>query len=257
VSKVNGYAAMTNKSSFIFPVGDDDRLRPLTIESEAINPLVKCAYFFEDPNNSKSLNTVFSTGKKASGYISVSDKEFWRLEGDVPSRATLTWDGYSNIPALGDFISDLKVVGWSKTENQWVNLGNTAVSGGLAYGSVTSDIFVPSDYEIITIGGNDDLLETFETLQLDNYYMTPNGDGQNDVLVIEGLEKSPSNSLQIFNRYGVLVYSKDNYRNEFNGQSNRELVVSRHSGLESGIYFYIMTLHNLRQKHQGYLYIAN
>jgi gliding motility-associated-like protein len=257
VSKVNGYAAMTNKSSFIFPVGDDDRLRPLTIESEAINPLVKCAYFFEDPNNSKSLNTVFSTGKKASGYISVSGKEFWRLEGDVPSRATLTWDGYSNIPALGDFISDLKVVGWSKTENQWVNLGNTAVSGGLAYGSVTSDIFVPSDYEIITIGGNDDLLETFETLQLDNYYMTPNGDGQNDVLVIEGLEKSPSNSLQIFNRYGVLVYSKDNYRNEFNGQSNRELVVSRHSGLESGIYFYIMTLHNLRQKHQGYLYIAN
>ena len=257
VSKVNGYAAMTNKSSFIFPVGDDTRLRPLTISSVAINPLVKCAYYFEDPNDSKLLNAIFDTSDKASAYISVSHKEFWRLEGDVPSHVTLTWDGYSDIQSLGEFISDLKVVGWSKAENQWVNLGNTQVTGGLAYGSVTSDIFVPSDYEIITIGGNDDLLETFDTLELDNYYMTPNGDGQNDVLVIEGLEHSPSNSIQIFNRFGVLVYSKDNYNNDFDGHSNREQVIKRNDGLESGIYFYIITLNSLRQKHQGYLYISN
>lgn len=257
VSKVNGYAAITNKDSFVFPVGNDTRLRPLTISSLAINPLVKCAYFFEDPNDSKLLNAIFSTDKKASEYISVSDKEFWRLEGDVPSNVTLSWDGYSNIPALGEFISDLKVVGWSKAENQWVNLGNSAVTGGLAYGSVTSDVFVPSDYEIITIGGNDDNLETFETLELDNYYMTPNGDGQNDVLVLEGLENSPNNSLQIFNRYGVLVYTKNNYNNEFDGKSNRETAIQRNSGLESGIYFYIITLSDLRQKHQGYLYISN
>ncbi len=31
VSKVYGYAAMTNKDTFVFPVGDDQRLRPLTI----------------------------------------------------------------------------------------------------------------------------------------------------------------------------------------------------------------------------------
>jgi len=257
VSKINGYAAISNKASFIFPIGDDDRLRPLTIASEAVNPLVKCAYFFEDPNDSKILSATFSTAKKASEYISVSNKEFWRLEGDLPSRVTLSWDEYSNIPALGQYISDLKVVGWSKADNQWVNLGNTAVTGGMAYGSVTSEIFVPGDYEIITLGGNDDLLETFDTIELDNYYMTPNGDGRNDILVIEGLEQSPANSLQIFNRYGVLVYTKDNYNNDFRGQSNRDTAIQRDAGLESGIYFYIVTLHTLRQKHQGYLYIAN
>ena len=257
VSKINGYAAISNKASFIFPVGNDDRLRPLTIASEAVNPLVKCAYFFEDPNDSKILSATFSTAKKASEYISVSNKEFWRLEGDLPSRVTLSWDEYSNIPALGQYISDLKVVGWSKADNQWVNLGNTAVTGGMAYGSVTSEIFVPGDYEIITLGGNDDLLETFDTIELDNYYMTPNGDGRNDILVIEGLEQSPANSLQIFNRYGVLVYTKDNYNNDFRGQSNRDTAIQRDAGLESGIYFYIVTLHTLRQKHQGYLYIAN
>jgi len=257
VSKINGYGAMTNKESFMFPVGDDSRLRPLTIESVAINALAKCAYFFEDPNNSKTLNIDFNTSNKASEFISVSDKEFWRLEGDVPSRITLTWDEWSNVRALGEFLSDLKVVGWNKTENQWVNLGNTNVEGGMIYGSITSEEFLPNDYEIITIGGNDDELETFSTIELDNYFMTPNGDGQNDILELDGVEESPNNVLQIFDRYGVLVYSKTNYQNEFNGRSNMETVVTRDSGLASGIYFYIITMNDLRQKHQGYLYISN
>ena len=257
VSKINGYGAMTNKQSFLFPVGDDTRLRPLTIESVAINALAKCAYFFEDPNNSKTLNIDYSTDKKASEFISVSDKEFWRVESDVPSRITVTWDEWSNVRSLAEFLSDLKVVGWSKAENQWVNLGNTNVEGGMIYGSITSDEIVPNDYEIITIGGNDDKLETFSTIELDNYFMTPNGDGQNDILELDGVEDSPNNNLQIFDRYGVLVYSKANYQNEFNGRSNRETVVTRDAGLASGIYFYIITMNDLRQKHQGYLYISN
>ncbi len=257
VSKINGYGAMTNKESFMFPVGNEDRLRPLTIESVAINAMAKCAYFFEDPNNSKTLNVDFSTNKKATEFISVSDKEFWRLESDVPSKITLTWDEYSNVRVLGEYLNELKVVGWSKTENQWVNLGNSAYEGGMTYGSVTSETVVPNDYEIFTIGGNDSRLETYTTMDLDNYFMTPNGDGANDMLVLEGIENSPNNVLEIFNRYGVLVYSKANYQNDFNGQSNRKAVVKKGTGLSSGIYFYIITMHDLRQKHQGYLYISN
>ncbi len=257
VSKIDGYGGMTNKSAFVFPVGNEDRLRPLTIESVAINAMAKCAYFFEDPNDSKTLNQSFLTNRKATEFISVSDKEFWRLESDVPSRVTLTWDMYSDVRSLGEYLSDLKVVGWSKTENQWVNLGNTAVEGGMAYGSVTSEEFVPSDYEILTLGGNDDRLETYDTVELDNYFMTPNGDGTNDMLELEGISQSPNNLLEIFDRYGVLVYSQANYRNDFNGQSNRESVIERGRGLASGIYFYILTMHDLRQKHQGYLYISN
>jgi gliding motility-associated-like protein len=256
-SKINGYAAITNKETFMFPVGDDERLRPLTVTSIATNPLAKCAYFFEDPNNSKSLDASFSTNKKATSYMAISDKEFWRLEGDVPSKVTLTWDEYSNIAGIAEYISDINVMGWSKAENQWVNLGNTGIEGGLAYGSVISDTFVPSEFEIITIGGNDDALQNFDTIELDNYFLTPNGDGRNDVLLLEGVERSPHNSLQIFNRYGVLVYKKDNYQNEFDGRSNMNHVIERSSGLENGVYFYIITLHDLHKKHQGYMYISN
>ncbi len=256
-SKINGYGAMTNKESFVFPVGNEDRLRPLTIESVAINAMAKCAYFFEDPNNSKTLNIDFNTNKKATDFISISDKEFWRLESDVPSKITLTWDELSNTRALAEYLNELNVVGWSKAENQWVNLGNSAVEGGMGYGSVTSETIVPNDYEIFTIGGNDSRLETYSTMDLDNYFMTPNGDGSNDMLELEGIENSPNNKLEIFDRYGVLVYSKANYQNDFNGSSNREAVVRKGSGLASGIYFYIFTMHDLREKHQGYLYISN
>ncbi|MGI9546436.1 MAG: gliding motility-associated C-terminal domain-containing protein [Flavobacteriaceae bacterium] len=257
LSKVDGYAAITNKESFIFPVGNQDRLRPVTIESMAINALAKCAYFFEDPNDTSSLSSDFNTDSKASEYMTVSNREFWRVEGDIPSYITLTWDVYSDIPGLAEYLTDLKIVGWSKSENQWVNLGNTATEGGRDYGSITSEIIIPNDYEIITLGGNDDALETFQTIELDNYFMTPNGDGQNDLLELDGITQSPNNSLQIFNRYGVMVYSMDNYRNQFDGLSNRDSAMQQEAGLESGVYFSLLTTHDLRQKHQGYLYISN
>lgn len=256
VSLIDGYAAFTNKDSFTFPVGDAERLRPLSITSEEVDPLVKCAYFFEDPNSPSVFSKSFETDKIASEYMSVSDKEYWHLEGEVLTTVTLTWDENSDIGSLAEYLGDLKVVGWHKEQDKWVNLGNTNVEGGLVSGSITSAPFLPNQYEILTLGGNADMVEKFDTVELDNYYMTPNGDGKNDYLVLDGIEASPNNSLQIFNRYGVLVYSKENYQNEFNGTSNRNVVVSRKSGLATGIYFYIITMHDLKQRHQGYLYLS-
>lgn len=257
VSMVDGYAALTNKDVFTFPVGDDNRLRPLSINSNGINAFVKCAYFYENPHTTSINGKNYQSNKKQSKYLSVSDNEFWHLEGDIPSLITLTWDELSNVGAFAEYISDIKVVGWHREQGTWVILGNTNVEGSMVYGSVTSELFIPNDYEIITLGGNDDKLEDFSTVELDNYFLTPNGDGQNDLLVLEGIEKSPSNSIQIFNRYGVMVYSKENYQNEFIGESNRNSVIDKGAGLDSGIYFYIITLNDLKQKHQGYLYIIS
>jgi len=43
--------------------------------------------------------------------------------------------------------------------------------------------------------------------------ISPNGDGQNDVLRIDGISAFPKNSLQIMNRAGVIVYRAKNYDN--------------------------------------------
>ena len=255
-TKIDGYAAISNKDAFTFPVGQDNRLRPLSINSNSINDYAKSAYFYEDPNSPSIFGTSFNTENLEDEFLSVNTYEFWHLDSTVPSQVTLTWDENSYLSLLAEFITDLKVVGWSALKKEWVNLGNIDVQGDMENGSITSAEFIPNDYQILTIGGNNDMLETLSNIQLDNYYMTPNGDGVNDTLVIEGIENSPNNNIQIFNRYGVMVYSQQNYNNEFNGISNRESVLSRNKGLASGIYYYIITLKDLNIKHQGYLYLT-
>lgn len=256
LAHVNGYVGATNKEIVTFPIGDGQRLRYLTLTSIAPNFLARCAYYFENPNNPVSLGQQFDTNIKEFDDLQISELEFWRLESSQSSVVTLTWDINSNTNILSETMDNLTVVGWNKRESRWEQLGNSSVSGNMQTGSITSEAFVPNDYEILTLGGTDDLLEPFSVLELDNYFLTPNGDGINDFLVIDGIENLPNNLLNIYNRYGVLVYSKLNYANEFNGVSNRNLVISRDTGLSSGIYFYTLTVVELRQKFQGYLYIS-
>ncbi len=46
---------------------------------------------------------------------------------------------------------------------------------------------------------------------------SPNADGKNDYFVIEGLENFPNNHISIYNRWGNLIYEKENYQNNWNG----------------------------------------
>jgi len=255
-TKIEGYATAINKDSFTFPVGYDNRIRPLTVTSNTINPLLKCAYFFEDPNSLKSTQKIIESKKLDFNVKKVSSKEYWRLDGDFPVQATLSWDAKSNIGSLGEYLSDLIVVGWHKKDQIWQNLGNAIVEGEIGMGSITSNTFLPNNYELITIGGILDLNEVLTTIDLGNYFLTPNGDGKNDFLVLDGISESPNNLLQIFNRYGVLVYSKANYNNEFNGLSNQKTLINGDRGLSAGVYFYILALYDLKIKHQGYMYIS-
>jgi gliding motility-associated-like protein len=75
--------------------------------------------------------------------------------------------------------------------------------------------------------------------------ISPNGDGDNDVFDLSNLNVQ---RLQIFNRYGIEVYSKINYSNEWIGKSN--------SGeeLPDGTYYFIVTFANGKNK-TGWVYI--
>jgi len=65
--------------------------------------------------------------------------------------------------------------------------------------------------------------------------LSPNGDGYNDCLDLEFIaDRTGSFSLEVFNRYGMSVYSNDNYVNEFCGVSDDG------NELPTGTYFYVM-----------------
>ena len=48
--------------------------------------------------------------------------------------------------------------------------------------------------------------------------ISPNGDLANEFFVIPGIENAESKNLKIYNRWGELVYEKDNYENEWSGR---------------------------------------
>ena len=74
--------------------------------------------------------------------------------------------------------------------------------------------------------------------------MTPNGDKVNDVLAITYLEFFSSNNLKIFDRWGKLVYEKENYANNWTGDK-----------LMDGTYFIILKV--MDKSYTGYLQIFN
>jgi gliding motility-associated-like protein len=253
-SKVDGYALISNQQTYSFPVGDGTQLRPLIINSNSVNLTAKGAYFLEDPNAPFSFSQIFDTNETARQLDGVNTREFWRLESSVPSTVTLSWNPRSDIVALTEKTENLLVVGWSKLNKKWEILGNTAVSGDALDGTISSETFIPDDYEIITIGS---LLVPQDRIKIDNFYFSPNGDGINDVLIIEELELSPNNLIKIYNRNKLLVFQKENYTNEFAGFSNVDnLVVKRSMGLPEGMYFYVVNLFDLGFEFQGFIYLS-
>ncbi|MFZ1497096.1 MAG: gliding motility-associated C-terminal domain-containing protein, partial [Saprospiraceae bacterium] len=76
---------------------------------------------------------------------------------------------------------------------------------------------------------------------------SPNGDNINDIFHIENVENHPINTLQVYNRWGNLVYEATNYNNDWNGKWDGK-------DLPDGTYFYYFKYDDTRFK-SGYVYI--
>lgn len=72
------------------------------------------------------------------------------------------------------------------------------------------------------------LITIFSGVQAINV-ITPNGDGINDILEFPNLDRYTGNKLQIFNRWGELIYKSDNYLNSWDGRF-----------MADGTYYYIL-----------------
>jgi len=255
LSKVDGYVTINNEQSFIFPVGDAVQLRSLTLNSTSANSFAKCAYYLENATNPATFPQSFDPTKKPRTMGAISEVEFWHLEGSVSSSIQISWNQRSNMAALTEDVAKIIPVGWNIGGKSWVNLGAASVVGDLTQGFLTSDNFVPNDYAIITFASE---ATAKELLTLDNYLVTPNGDGVNDALYIEELELSDDDIISIFNRNGQKVYEESNYTTGFTGYSNiNNMVINREAGLPNGIYFYIIEMKDLKLNYQGFLYLEH
>ncbi|KAF2517139.1 Ig-like domain-containing protein [Flavobacterium foetidum] len=89
-----------------------------------------------------------------------------------------------------------------------------------------------------------------------------NGDNKNERFYIRGIECYPENTVQIFNRWGVLVFERDHYNNNdvvFKGFSEGRTTVKESNGLPEGTYYYVLRYKDNQSKPRqqaGYLYLT-
>ncbi len=74
---------------------------------------------------------------------------------------------------------------------------------------------------------------------------SPNGDGVNDRFVIRNTAGATV-SLQVFNRWGQVVFASEDYKNDWGGAANRGAAFGA-SGLPDGTYYYLVRLSDGRQ----------
>ena len=91
--------------------------------------------------------------------------------------------------------------------------------------------------------------------------ITNNGDADNSEFKLEGIERFPNNSVEIYNRWGILVYETKGYNNTtrvFKGYSDGRSTIQQDSGLPEGTYFYVLKYtktSGVNKEKTGYLYI--
>ena len=74
--------------------------------------------------------------------------------------------------------------------------------------------------------------------------ISPNNDGKNDRWNIEFLN---AKRVEIFNRWGMMVYSKNNYKNEWEGQTDKGEI------LPDGTYYWIIYFED-KESQAGWVY---
>jgi gliding motility-associated-like protein len=110
-------------------------------------------------------------------------------------------------------------------------------------------VLTPGFYHVTVVGLNG--CETDASFTVDSIAceiqkgISPNGDAFNEYFELTNLNVT---NLKIFNRYGMLVYDKTNYTNQWNGKSNEG------EQLPDATYYYLIEL-NGGQSKTGWIYI--
>ncbi|RXM44993.1 gliding motility-associated C-terminal domain-containing protein [Flavobacterium sp. YO64] len=194
---------------------------------------------------------------------------------DVPMYSTVTFtitaENLGNLTATNVEVQDILPKGYK--------LDTFTVSSGV-YNSTTGTWTIPS----VAVKGSQTLTITAKVVDFNDYLNTahfvkmdqidsnssnnqdsatvapnclkifnefsPNDDGQNDTFYIDCISQYPDNQLEIFNRWGNLVYYKKGYNNTWDGKADGSAKT-----LPEGTYFYILDLGNGSPKTSGWLYL--
>ncbi len=163
--------------------------------------------------------------------------------GRSQGSSSLTWNAYVGFPVAEYRIyrrSDtgapvlVSTVSGSTLEATVPNSDPTAPTAGSGFEQYFRVVAASSSGTPTLLSNSNETKVQFANALRTYNIITPNRDGQNDVLVIDNIQLYPGNTFTVFNRWGREVYKTTNYQNNWGGDDNTA----------PGNYFYLLTLPN-------------
>ncbi len=206
----------------------------LNVNSATINPanfgfgLYEVNVFFDDPNCNTTDAIELSLRDDVTVFISTDDPDNLFCPNEL---VTFTANIENALLAEADF--EWFADGVSQASND-KTLESFQITDNGMNGSQTIAVEVRIGNDCIFTDELEIALYDVDSCVI-SQGLSPNGDGQNDNLDLRFLDdRTGIASLEVYNRYGQQVYEKQNYRDEFFGQSDNG------NALETGTYFYVI-----------------
>ncbi|TRX51400.1 hypothetical protein FNH22_24220 [Fulvivirga sp. M361] len=179
--------------------------------------------------------------------VIIEDKDFPEFEFIIQNASCSQSNGFASLSITNDVVVDS--IAWETPDGGVVVGPNlTEVPAGEYTVNVwtTLGCFVSEDFTILS--------------EINPYNgVSRNGDGLNDIFLIECIEDFPNNVVKIFNRAGTLVYEDKGYDNSsvfFDGVSNKGMRITG-TNLPDGTYFYVIDKGDESEPLAGYMEIVN
>jgi gliding motility-associated-like protein len=168
----------------------------------------------------------------ANGCTTVLSDTIWQPEGILVTLETSLYPAGTEISTYGNNDGEIEanaLNGLAPYSYVWSTGQTTAFISNLTEGSYTVWVTDANGCKsTATVKLNDPV-----QLAMPSGF-SPNGDYRNDFFVVRGIEAYPDNQLTIYNRWGNIVYQKEDYSNEWNGSNNNG------EELPDGTYFVLM-----------------
>ena len=85
--------------------------------------------------------------------------------------------------------------------------------------------------------------------------ISPNGDSENDIFEIRGLDEYKNSEISIYTRSGQLVYHSDDYQNDWDGRTLGSRIPDG-TLVPTGTYYYVLHLGGTNRYLKGFVYVA-
>lgn len=180
----------------------------------------------------------------------------------IPDYARISWSQDTTINVLANDWSPVGISPGSVHIVRPPGWGKTIVNNN---GSIT---YIPKNrqtgrdqfvYEVCNVANLCDsamvTIDIYDSRIAVSKGFSPNGDGLNEHLIIEGLDKYPGSQLYVYSRLGQLIYHSPDYQNDWDGNILKSKITSV-KPVPIGTYYYVLKLGGTNRIIKGFIYIG-